>query len=329
MDGRGRVLQSLSSGAGGRVPAASGLAFARMDGQTGGSFAAPSALTRILRRRFSRSSVSVPLARRLPSNLGWWLTGAFYTLIGVVGLSQGEQMAAFRAAHGEPHQAIVRMLGFGVERVVMSGLTELHEVEVLQAAGISGRDALPFVDVADLRARLETVPLVKEASVRKLYPDELSIHIKEREPFALWQNVGEVYVIAADGTVIDKFRDGRFAHLPFVVGEDANLRVTDYVALLSKAGELKDEIRAGVLVSGRSWMLKLDNGVDVRLPEDEPGQALARLAEIEKKDRILSKDIIALDLRLPDRVTMRLTAEAAAERLDALKKKPKSQGGQV
>ena len=66
------------------------------------------------------------------------------------------------------------------------------------------------------------MPLIKSASVRKLYPDELVVTLTEREPHALWQRNGELFVIAADGTVIDLMQDERFADLPLVVGEEAN-----------------------------------------------------------------------------------------------------------
>ncbi len=35
--------------------------------------------------------------------------------------------------------------------------------------------------------------------------------VVEREPFALWQNHGEVFVVSVDGTVIDRLDDARFA----------------------------------------------------------------------------------------------------------------------
>src|SRR4029079_4677515 len=162
-------------------------------------------------------------------------------------------------------------------------------------------------------------PLVRRASVRKLYPNELVIGITERAPHALWQLNGELFIIATDGTVIDLMQDERFIGLPLVVGERANLRNSDYLTLLEAAGPLKSRIRAGTLVSGRRWTLKMDNGMDVRLPELGTAQALARLLKLEREQKILDKDVLAVDLRMPDRVVVRLTEEAAAARMDTLK----------
>ena len=173
------------------------------------------------------------------------------------------------------------------------------------------------------------MPLVGAVSVRKIYPNELIVTLTEREPSALWQKDGEIFVIAADGTVIDRMRDGRFAGLPLVVGEGANKRTREYLALVDAAGPLKGRIRAGTLVSGRRWTLKVD-GVDVRLPETGATEAMARLVrfvDLERRSRLLEKDIIAVDLRMPDRLVVRLTEEAAAVRLEAVKKqRPRGKG---
>ena len=47
---------------------------------------------------------------------------------------------------------------------------------------------------------------------------------------------------------------------------------------------------------------KVDNAIDVRLPEEGADAAWAKLGELERKNRILSRDIEAVDLRLPDRL---------------------------
>jgi cell division protein FtsQ len=294
MDGGGRFLRPLSAGLSGRA------AF-------GGS---------------SSSRFLTKLQRRLPRLLGTTLTFAFFAVVGITGAVLGGHVQAFREHHGEPRHALARLVGLGLDQVTISGIAQLAEAEVLAAAGISAKLSLVFLDAADVRDRLERLPLVKSASVRKLYPNELVIALTEREPHALWQRNGELFVIAADGTVIDRVRDARFAHLPLVVGEDANGRTKDYLELLEAAGTLKRRVIAGTLVSGRRWTLKIDNGVDVRLPEIGALAAIARLVKLDREQKILDKDVLAIDLRMRDRVVVRLTEEAMADRLELLKKKP-------
>jgi cell division protein FtsQ len=55
------------------------------------------------------------------------------------------------------------------------------------------------------------------------------------------------------------------------------------------------------------------------LPEGETEQALRILIDLDRSDKLLSRDIVAVDLRLTDRVTVRQSDSAAAAREQALK----------
>ncbi|MCO5091909.1 cell division protein FtsQ/DivIB [Bosea sp. (in: a-proteobacteria)] len=280
-------------------------------------------------RRSRRSAIALPLAQRLPQSLGTWLALGFLGVSLGSGLVLGGHWQTMQDNYGEPRHMLARALGFGIEHVTISGLSGLSEQEVLVAAGIDAKTSLVFFDADEARKQLEATPLIREAAVRKLYPGEVSIQLTEREPYALWQVKGDLFVIAADGTVIDKMDDGRFAYLPLVVGSDANNRAGEYLALRNEAGAFAKHIRAATLVSGRRWNLKLDNGMDVRLPESKPEAALKRLVSLENDYRILDKDLLAIDLRQPDRVVMRLSEEAAAARAEQLKSKSKKKGGEA
>lgn len=274
-----------------------------------------------------RSAIAVPLAQRLPCRSGTFLALGFLALSIGTGSVLGGHIETLRETYGEPKHMLARLVGLGIDRVTISGIAELSEIEVLVAAGIDSKTSLAFFDADEARGRLEATPLIREATVRKLYPGEVSITLVEREPYALWQVKGDLFLIAADGTVIDKMDDGRFARLPLVVGDDANKRAKDYIALLAQAGPLASRIRAGSLIAGRRWNLKLDNGMDIRLPEIEPAAAVKRLAGLENDMHLLDKDLLAIDLRQPDRVVMRLTEEAAAARAEQLKSKNKPKKG--
>lgn len=320
MDGGGRFAQPLT----GRFP---GRGAPRAALAATASTLRDSVVPRLLaplagigRRR--RRSVAVPLARQVPRGLGTGLVLALFGAIGAYGLVLNGQYDELRGLYGEPRDVLARALGLGVSKVTISGLSHLSEIDVLTTGGITPRASLPFLGAADIRAKLEAVPLVKSADVRKLYPGDFAIALVEREPFALWQKDGELHVVAADGTVIDRFRDPGLVDLPLVVGDMANERAADYAALLRAAGPIRGKIRAGMLVSGRRWTLKMHNGLDVRLPETGAEAAVARLVRLDRETGLLGKDVLAVDLRIPDRVVVRLTEEATAARAEAVKKKP-------
>ena len=249
-----------------------------------------------------------------PSGLGFALAVALLIGVGSFGALRGGQYQAFVAREGDIRDVIARALGLEIAVVTISGQAELREKEVLAAAGVNSKDSLLFLDASRARAGLETLPLVKSASVRKLYPDRLVIDLVERAPYALWQKDGKVSIVAADGAPIDELTDPRFIGLPFVVGEGANERLPEFSALLAAAAELRPKIRAGVLVSGRRWDLLMTNGVDVKLPEADPQSAVETLLRLQRQDRVLDRDILSVDLRVSGRMFVRLTEEAAAAR---------------
>jgi cell division protein FtsQ len=81
--------------------------------------------------------------------------------------------------------------------------------------------------------------------------------------------------------------------------------------MLATAPPLMKRVRAAVWVGGRRWNLRLDDGIDIRLPEENAQTAWTRLATLERDKQLLSKDIIAIDLRIQDRLVVRRRGDAA------------------
>ena len=217
--------------------------------------------------------------------------------------------------------------GFRIAAISLTGPKEVSREEILTTAGVTGRASLLFLDAAAARTRLLANPWIADAAVLKLYPDRLQITITERQAFALWQKDGRVSVIAADGTVLEPFVENRYLGLPLVVGRGAQRQAKDFLAIVDRYPDIRSAVRASVLVAERRWNLRLNNGIDVRLPEANVEQALDRLVALDRDKKLLSRDIVAVDLRLSDRVTVRLSDAAAQARDDALKDKKKKKAG--
>ncbi len=70
----------------------------------------------------------------------------------------------------------------------------------------------------------------------------------------------------------------------------------------------------------------MKNGIDVRLPDTNIEQALETLTRFDREKSLLTRDIVAIDLRLPDRLTVRLSDTAAQAREETFKKTTKKKG---
>jgi cell division protein FtsQ len=244
------------------------------------------------------------------------------------GAVKGDHVQMIVGALRDARDSAANAAGFPIAAVSLSGENHVSRAEIFAAAGVTDRASLLFLDVEGARARLKAIPWIADATVRKLYPDRLQITLTEREPFALWQVDGKVSVIGAEGTVIAPLNDRRFAALPFVVGRGAAPRAKEFLALLDRQPTIREQVRASILIAERRWNLRLKNGIDVRLPETDVARALETLATLDRDKRLATRDITVIDLRLPDRVTVRLSDQAAQARDSALsEKKPKRKGG--
>jgi cell division protein FtsQ len=70
-------------------------------------------------------------------------------------------------------------------------------------------------------------------------------------------------------------------------------------------------VTAAIRVGERRWNLQMDNGIDVRMPETDIGQAWAQLAQLERDQKVLGRDVVTIDLRLPDRFVIRVSPDQA------------------
>jgi cell division protein FtsQ len=331
MDGGGRLVGSLSETAP-SLPARAGFAKAvsrRRRAERRGSDGVRLLEPAGRRRRFARmlDRVASHIAR-LPRHAG--AAAAILVIAASAGYGAvcGDQAGTIVDFLKDARDMAANAAGFKIAGVAVTGEKHLNRDEVLATAGITGRTSLMFFDVADARARLLTNPWIAEATVQKLLPDRVVISISEREAFALWQKAGRVGVIAGDGTVLEPSVLRRYAGLPLVVGLGAETRARQFLAMLDRRPELRANVQASVLVAERRWNLRLKNGVDVRLPEFEVERALDQLAALERETKLSTRDIAAIDLRLADRITVRLSDSAFQAREEAAKKKQqKPKGG--
>jgi cell division protein FtsQ len=320
MDRRGHLAQSLEAPAG--RPAAP-----RARAWPGSAWRAPR-WQRQARRWFSALvDIEVPRGAGSAATALLLLTSVCY------GVVKGGHGPVIAANLGDLSDAVANAAGFGISEVALAGEHEVSRDEILNAAGITKHSSLLFLDAAQARARLLTNPWIAEATVLKLYPGRLRIEIKERKAFALWQKDARISLIAADGTVLEPYVPAGFAKLPLVVGKGAERESPELLALIARYPVIAREVEASVLVADRRWNLHLKNGVEVLLPENQPDRALKILAGLDRDKKLLSRDIVMVDLRLADRVTVRQSDAAAAARDEALKaaekaaKKNKSKKG--
>jgi cell division protein FtsQ len=195
--------------------------------------------------------------------------------------------------------------GLRVEEILVVGRRETPRRALLDAVRLARGAPIMAFDPEDAKHRIEALPWVRLATVKRMLPDTVLLGVVERVALALWQNKGHFALIDHEGTVIADRGLERFGGLLVVVGKDAPVHAAALLKMLATQPTLLVQVKTAVRVGGRRWNLQLKSGIDVRLPEENPASAWARLAEYERTNRVLARDVEMLDLRLPDRLIVR------------------------
>lgn len=211
--------------------------------------------------------------------------------------------------YGEAKGAVERLAvvaGFGVKQITVEGQQHITDAELATALAAGPGTMMLGFDTDAAKARLEQVSWVKRAQVMRLLPSTLQVVIEERVPFAVWQSLGQTYVVDAEGAVIAPAVREAYVGLPLVVGDGAGKNAAGLLETLEPFDAVTQQLTAAVRVGDRRWTLKLASGVDIMLPDDGVPGALKTLIGLDRDRGLLGRNIAAVDLRLADRVSVRL-----------------------
>jgi len=231
-------------------------------------------------------------------------------LLAIVGGSWGLERSGAVATIGHTAAggffAATAELGLRVRDVEVEGREHASRAAILDALDVGRGTPILAVDPFAAKERIESIAWVRAASVERRLPDTLFIHLVERQPLAYWQRDGKLVLIDRDGVVVPTDHLDSFGNLPVLVGADAPQAGGALIDMLATEPTLAPRVAAAVRIGGRRWTIHFDNGVDVALPEDNATAAWHRLAALEHSDGILERAIEQVDMRLPDRLTIRV-----------------------
>lgn len=244
------------------------------------------------------------------------LASAVYSL---VSLSRQPGASEMLGAATDRAIAISAALGLVVTDIEVEGRETTDAATIMRALAADRGTAILAISPSRAKQQLESLPWVRSAAIERRLPHTLFVRLVERRPLAVWQHNGKLELIDRQGEVIPVKDLGPFAKLPTVVGNDAAPHAAKLIEMLAGEPELASRVTAAVRVDERRWNLRIDNAVDVLLPQDNTAQAWSRLAELERSSNLLKREVKAVDLRLPDRLVLRVHAPSANEAAPAKK----------
>jgi cell division protein FtsQ len=235
---------------------------------------------------------------------GWMVFGIFVLVIGLVAArhaSPGGTLATLRERLG----GVTAFAGLRVTDVAIQGRANTPEPLLRAAIGVNRGDPILGFSVELARQRIESLSWVEQATVERQLPGTVVVYLKERRPFAVWQNQGKFMLIDRNGQVVANQNVADFRQLPLVVGPGAPAAAAKLVDALTDRPDLQKRIVAAVRVAERRWNLQMTNGISVMLPEGHAVEAIDRLMQLQQQHELLDRPLVAIDMRLGDRLVVR------------------------
>lgn len=202
--------------------------------------------------------------------------------------------------------------GLGVSEISISGQVLTSERRVLEALALDERVSILGVDVADVRERLLELPAVSDATVRKIYPDQLEVSLTERHPVARWTSDGVTFLVDASGAEIG-LAEPYDKRLPLVIGDGAADNALIIIRAMGRYPAIKEGLVAYSRLADRRWDLIYDTGLRVQLPETGVAQALEQLNAYQAEYQLLDREVQLIDMRVEGVLAVRPTAEPVEE----------------
>jgi cell division protein FtsQ len=185
------------------------------------------------------------------------------------------------------------------------------------AEAIRAKLALPLpissfdIDMEAARLSIEELDAVADAQLRMRGGGVLQVDIVERQPVVVWRTGSGLSLLDGEGlriaTILER---ADRADLPLIAGQGANKAVPEAMALLAAAQPILPRLRGLVRVGERRWDLVLDRDRRILLPETLPVRALERVIALDQAEKLLDRDVIAVDLRNEHRPVLRLAPPA-------------------
>ncbi|MET4665477.1 cell division protein FtsQ/DivIB [Sphingomonas sp. PvP056] len=235
---------------------------------------------------------------------------ATWTITGVVGAGLIALASFFGipAAIGTAIGEGIGDAGFRVTNIQITGLNRMDHNVIYKIAANQPSMAMPLVSLEKIRSDLVSHSgWIEDVHVSRRLPDTLLVSVIERQPSAIWQNKGQLALIASNGTWLEPVNPEAMPDLPLVVGPHANEQEPAYRALLDVAPALKGQVKAATWVGNRRWTLTFETGETLALPEGDiaAGKALIKFAQLDGVRPLLGKGWLGFDMRDPTRLVAR------------------------
>ena len=294
--------------------------------------------------RYLRRQRPLEIKRRKFGRRAWrtYVSAFMWVALGLAGCA-----AAYEFAHFLLNSSEMALLH--PEQISIAGNRYADRVAVLEVfAPDRGRSVLR-IPLDRRKQEIEAIPWVERALVRRSLPNKIEIEVSERTPVAFLRNASSLALLDRHGVILDGPISGDL-HFPVVTGINPGMSASDrerrmqlfsgftqqiesaHAGALEAVSEvdLSDQSDVRATVTGLSGAfdgtapgagIRLDAPILVHFGDGDFAAKYQTLIENVAQWRATTGHIRSIDLRLADRIAVRLTEQGVETRENATKRK--------
>ena len=199
---------------------------------------------------------------------------------------------------------------FKIKHIQITGNEKTKKYELREILSENLNNLIIF-DKDQAKILLEDIGWIKRANIKKIYPNTLSVNIIESDPFAIFYENQNIFLIDIDGQIITSNPDlNKYNNLIAVRGEKAEKKLNESIKEINiNFPGIRGKVDGLEFIDKRRWNLVLSNDLLVKLPDVDVMESLINLKKLFEDNQILDSNIIEVDLRIKGRAVIKVDGD--------------------
>ncbi|MDO8281905.1 MAG: FtsQ-type POTRA domain-containing protein [Thermodesulfovibrionia bacterium] len=207
---------------------------------------------------------------------------------------------------------------FTVSNIIVSGNHHLENQDVIKSSGIRRGESLLELSFKDVEKSAKKNFWIKGISMRKEFPDTVSLIIEESTPKALLSLRGETSLVDARGEVLDKISGEGTPFLPVIkdidplINKEAIIEALDLVDVLSEKKRLEGKESIEIWLESYGLAMKIDGDM-LKVGYGKYTEKFDKWKSLEPEIRKMETAVEYVDLRFDDVIVQPVKKEEAVK----------------
>lgn len=194
---------------------------------------------------------------------------------------------------------------FSIKIINVEGNKTVKTARIIKDSGLKYNENMFKFDPKEVKFNIEKIGEIENVIISRRIPCMFNIIVEERKPIAYWKNEDNIYYIDMKGKEFP-INSGKISEkLPLILGKNAPQEVCNLIRQLDKYPHIKEHVVFCNFVGNRRWNIQMNDGILIKLPEENIRSAIAYLSKICNSVGQLDKNLSVIDLRIGNRVIFR------------------------